>query len=310
MSYQQADFSVLSQGRYGLGFHWTTDTVGHGGEKLPYAEAVARFDVANFIDQAVSLGADHVLFTSVHALQQYPGPHPVIEQLLPGRTCQRDLIGEIAEGLARRGMRFILYYHHGTDGLMDPDWQLACGARKPDQREFYENYNNIVRWMGQRYGKTVTAFWFDAGYALQARGGVPWQQMTEAAKAGHPGRLVAYNSGIENLQMYTIYQDYWAGETTRLNFLPRGLMTPVLMPWYAFVDWHCHREFAGCGQWVLDAPAAKMDWPAPPVEALEAFYRRFQAVGGAVTFNMLCRQDGSIIDEDRQIMRQLKERLQ
>jgi hypothetical protein len=40
--------------------------------------------------------------------------------------------------------------------------------------------------------------------------------------------------------------------------------------------------------------------------AVAAYLRRFQAVGGTVTFNLLCYQDGSALDTDLQVMKQLK----
>ena len=46
-----------------------------------------------------------------------------------------------------------------------------------------------------------------------------------------------------------------------------------------------------------------LDWPPPPVEAVTAYLRRFQAQGGTVTFNLLCYQDGSAYPSDLETMK-------
>jgi hypothetical protein len=151
------------------------------------------------------------------------------------------------------------------------------------------------------------AWWFDAVYSLMERSTPPFERITAAAKAGHADRLVAYNSGIETHTLYTLCQDYWAGETNRLNYVPRGgNLTPAGLPWYSLTSWHTHHEEPMCGGWTMDAETRDLDWPPPPVEAVAAYLRRFQAVGGTVTFNLLCHQDGSALDTDLQVMKQLK----
>ena len=51
-------------------------------------------------------GADYVMFTVAHALQKLPCPHPVLDEILPGRTTQRDLVGEIADAVQHHGKHF------------------------------------------------------------------------------------------------------------------------------------------------------------------------------------------------------------
>ena len=53
---------------YGLFVHWQTDTAAAGGPTLPFREAVDRFPVTAFADQAAETGAGYVIFTITHVL--------------------------------------------------------------------------------------------------------------------------------------------------------------------------------------------------------------------------------------------------
>lgn len=307
MSYQRASFEPLRQSGYGIGFHWTTWNWPREGEPVSFEEAVETFDVAAFVEQAVEAGAGHVLITTTHEKHHLAGPNSEVDRILSGRTSKRDLLMEIADGLAAANIRLMLYYHHGCgEPTQDTDWQDAMGSKKLDQTDFYDRYCRILGWMGEHYGPKAIAWWFDAGYSLMARSAPPFARMTAAAKAGHPDRLVAYNAGIEEHTLYTVCQDYWAGEMNRLNYVPRGKLTPAGLPWYSLTSWHAHHEMPMCGGWNIDAETRDLDWPPPPVEAVAAYLRRFQAVGGTVTFNLLCHQDGSALDTDLAVMKQLK----
>jgi alpha-L-fucosidase len=300
MSYQMADFAPLAESGYGVGLHWTTATMPREGEPVPYEQAVAQFDVPRLVEQLDAVGAGHLLLTSTHSKHTFPCPHPVVDEILPGRTCERDLLGELADALSAAGKRFIVYYNSGTHAG-DPQWREASGADNDPER-FFENWQEIIGHLGERYGSKMTAWWFDGGYELEdigeRMGGTPWADLTRAAKAGHADRLICYNPGIENLHSYTERQDYWAGEVCRLNYIPRGERTPMGLPWYAFVSWHGDSRKPRCGHWVMDAENRELPWRSPPAEAVAPMVREFRAAGGAVTFNVFCYQDGSIYDTD------------
>lgn len=307
MGYRRADFAPLRESAFGVGLHWTTATMPREGEPLPYERAVAEFDVPALVERVEAMNAGHVLFTSTHSRHWFPCPHPVVDEILPGRTCERDLLGDLARALAEAGKGFIVYYNSGIHAG-DPEWRHASGA-DDDPERFFSNWQQIIAQLGERYRENVAAWWFDGGYELQAVGekigGTPWPDLTEAAKAGNVDRFVCYNAGIEKTHSYTEHQDYWAGEVCRLNYIPRGELTPAGLPWYAFVSWHGDSRKPGCGHWVMSAENRELRWNASPAEAAAALVREFSAVGGAVTFNVFCYQDGSIHDGDLATMREL-----
>lgn len=307
MAYTQADFTPLRESLYGVGLHWTTATVPREGKPVAYERAVADFDVPVFVERVEAMGAGHVLFTSTHSLHHIPCPHPVIDRILPGRTCERDLLMDLATALRDAGIRFIVYYNSGIHAG-DPEWRAACGA-EDDPAEFFANWREIMATLGKRYGTLVDAFWVDGAYELDDFPDTPWAELTEAAKAGHPDRLVCYNPGIERQILHTEHQDFWAGEVCRLNYLPRAEMTPTGLPWYAFVSWHGDSRKPGCGHWCMNAENRELSWRAPPARSVIDFVRTFEAVGGAVTFNLLCYQDGTIYEGDEQVMREVADTL-
>ena len=88
--YVRASTDWLAKCRYGIGVHWTAQTVPRHGDPLPFQRAVDAFKLKEFVEQVQDAGGDYVLFTAAHALQMLPAPHPIIDRILPGRTCKRD----------------------------------------------------------------------------------------------------------------------------------------------------------------------------------------------------------------------------
>ena len=258
MPYTRADFAPLRDSVYGVGYCWTTAIIPRHGDPLAYAEAVARFDVDALVAQAVVMGAGHVLFTATHSEHRMPGPNAAIDRILPGRTCERDLLMDLADGLAGAGIGFMIYYNSGIHAG-DPQWRQAVGADEDDPSGFFDNWGAVVGCMGERYGPKVMGLWVDSGYELRDLGDTPWEKLTAATKAGHPDRVVCYNPGIERYEAYTEFQDYWAGETSRLNYIPRGALTPAGLPWHAFVSWYGDSRAPLCGVWIWEEKDASHD---------------------------------------------------
>ena len=160
--YKRASTDWLAKCRYGVGVHWTAQTVPRHGSPLPFQKAVDAFDVRKFVDQLTYAGADYLLFTATHALQMLPAPHPVIDKILPGRTCKRDLIVELADALAAKEMPLLVYYNHSCNGQDDPQWRKAVGYDSQDKQRFAQNLIDIIAWMGERYKDKIKAWWSTA----------------------------------------------------------------------------------------------------------------------------------------------------
>ena len=215
----------LAKAKYGLFFHWTsglkTDeawkaTWPRRGERKPFPENVEAFGVNAFVDMVRETGAGYIIFSATWASHCFPAPIKEIDKIMPGRTSKRDLIGEIANGLEKHGIKLMLYYHPG-----DSVW------REKTKGSFIDNWEAVISEVGRRYGTKLAGWWFDGG-AGYYQSNMPFDRMAEAAKAGNPDRLITYNNG-NFWPKLTDFQDYLAAEGAHfwvdqslLRYLPKG----------------------------------------------------------------------------------------
>ncbi len=192
-------------------------------------------------------------------------------------TCSETL----PTHLAQRGIRLILYYHHGVG---DYEWSRNSGFYRKDKTQFFDNEAAVLKEMGNRYRDRVAGWWFDDRFPLQ-----PFERLWQAAKAGNPARLVAFNSWI--LPMATPFQDYYAGELAGALKLP---------PEKGYFDAHGPQSgLAGQILILLDDPwnHGSRDQPIkPPLfkdEDLIRYVRTLNERGIPVTMNIGVYQDGT-----------------
>ncbi len=215
----------MADAKYGLFFHWTSSKTNsasatyppHGLNKL-FPANVESFDADAFAKMVSGTGAGYIIFTSTWAEHSFPAPIQAIDRVLPGRTSKRDLLMQIADALAKHGVRMMLYYHLGVS---DPEWWKAT------KDNFVENWCAITREVGERYREKLAGWWFDGGEAYYTMN-APFDRLAESAKAGHPGRVIAYNNG-NFWPKFTDFQDfvgaegphYWVDDSLN-RYLPAG----------------------------------------------------------------------------------------
>ena len=79
-TYQRANTDWLAQCRYGVGVHWTAQTVPRVGPPLPFQKAVDAFDVQQFTDALVYASVEQL-----HRLGAALGPKGAGEKAGAGR---------------------------------------------------------------------------------------------------------------------------------------------------------------------------------------------------------------------------------
>ena len=299
--YQRADTTWLAKCRFGVGVHWTAETVPRHGPRQPFQQAVEAFDLAGFMAAVEHAGADYVLLTATHALQMLPAPHDVLDKILPGRTCRRDLIRELADALQAKRKYLLIYYNHSCNGKQDAAWEQAVGYHDPDKRRFAENLLEIISWMGDRYGRHLRAWWFDSPYSVDPRGPhnsvttdltgfqFPWERFTVAAKTGYADRLVTYNAGVNETFLYTTHQDYWAGELVSLANPAHTRYSQNGLQWFG---WTC-LEDRGWVHTQLDQP---IPLPLYTDEEVIHFVKTCNTHLAPMTFNVGIYQDGTMAE--------------
>jgi alpha-L-fucosidase len=81
----------------------------------PFEEASTNFDANNWADFFAEAGAEYVVMVTKHHDGYCLWPSEIINPNRPNWFSKRDFVGELADAVRARGMRFGLYYSGGLD---------------------------------------------------------------------------------------------------------------------------------------------------------------------------------------------------
>lgn len=209
---------------YGVMFHWTSQSMPRMGPAKSYCDAVRDFDARRFADMVSAMGAGFVIFTTSHAGFYFPGPNPVIDSVLPGRTCPRDLVGDLADALGQHHIRLELYLNPGHD---DTPWWQRTHFDEPDKSAYFRLWRQMVAQIGRQYGTRLAGFWFDDAAFTYYPFNPSWQELAAAARTGNPDRLLTFNSWIlpKLSDFYDVYggeNAWWEPQYEDHQYLPPG----------------------------------------------------------------------------------------
>lgn len=297
------------EAKYGVMFHYSPTVYPRHGKRKPFNQAVRDFNVDRFAEMVATTGAGYVFFFVSHALFWFPAPIKTVEEILPDRTCDRDLIADIAKALEKYGIRLLLYYNPAY--YDDIDWRIAAGWGRrlhiQTEREcgynekwntdpFYENQIRILEEIGERYGHSVWGYWFDNGYPHQL-----FERQMQACKVGNKDRIIGYNSGI--YPKITDFQDFFAAEFGCSLILPpkgyfdKGGAQEGLQPHGTiFID----------GAWHHFLPETEIKPLHFTTESLINYTRECIARKQVLTINMCMYQDGTISKDSLEQMKFLR----
>ncbi len=172
-----------------------------------YVDAVNAFDVEAFADMVEETGASWCFFTTSHGLMFIPGPIQAVENISPNRTTSRDLIMEVADALAARGIKTLLYFHMGS---MDDAWMNAVGYKTKDKTTYFNNLTSILTEISTRYGNKVWGYFLDDFYKrYYSSDQLPLEGLFDALKTGSTNnKAVMYN--INNNVAPSVFLDAMA----------------------------------------------------------------------------------------------------
>lgn len=196
----KADVQWMVDGKYGLFVHFSSLSVPFkGGPKLgeQYQKLVNAFDVDVFVEKVVEMGASWVTFTCAHGTQHWPGPSKTIDALKTGFTCERDLIRELIDGLAKHNIRLMLYYNPNS-GMEHLYGNTYGNGNTPDPTGYFEFLENHLREVSLRYGEDLatTAGYIDDGGWKVYQLDPPWEKFVKAIKAGNPNAPVGISQNL------------------------------------------------------------------------------------------------------------------
>ena len=297
----QRDTAWLKNAKYGVFFHYLP-----GGPS--WQEAINSFDVPAFARQMEEAGAAYVVVTLGQNNGYYCSPNSVYEKYAgyaPHTRCsQRDLPMELADALAQRHIRLMLYLpsrspqqdKQAMQGLSD------VGEQEPAPQEFTRKWSEVIREWSLRYGPKVSGWWFDGSYNTKGWDDLTqpynWHTWAAACRAGNTQSLLAFNPGTDLKHAFTALcdeQDYTAGEQNEWTATPAKFPAPPGVQWQVL-------SFLG-SNW------AKADGPHLTDTAMIDYIRNVNAQGGTVTMDVHVAADGKVFEPHLQQLIAIKQAL-
>ena len=298
----------FSDAKYGVFFQWGQWGYPQSGEKKKWPQMVDDFDVEKFANTMQDIGAGYVIWSPMWRSYYFPAPIKAIEDLVPGRTSKRDLIGDLISALGKRGIKLMLYYQCGRG---DREWRAANWSKNEDPNnwgvdpDFRKHWGDIITEIGMRYGKGLAGWLDDEGEYPK-----PFEVIARQMKAGNPDRIISINDWVR--PRLTDFQDYQFGEGfTGLNN-GAGIRYPngPERGGNGIYEKGPHKGLQAHGCFVLDGP----DWGVfrpnqtinPPQfknEQLTSMVEEAVARKIPLSFCLLMYEDGTMSEKSLEAMR-------
>jgi hypothetical protein len=295
----KSDTSWLNEAKFGFMCQCGEWAYPPHGPRKPWPKMAEDFDVEKFADMVDSTGAGYAVWSATWATYYFPAPIKAIDAIMPGRTSQRDLIGEMADALRKRNIRLILYYHLGHDrNAANGSWWSKNWVSPDDKTLFLDNWCAIIGEVGERYGDRLAGWLFDDELVYYP---APYERLGKAAKAGNKARIISYNPWIQ--ARGTDFQDFQFGEGLTGDELPASARG--IWPAGPMKGLHAHGNFQIDGpDWGINKPDTVITPPRLTPEkavqiGLDAAERNI-----ALSWNMLMYDDGSVSDASLKLLQQ------
>jgi len=129
-------------------------------------EVANNFDVDQFVDDMKKIGPEYVIFTAWHGGMFPLFPSKKMDEWVgPGHCSQRDVIGEILDGLNAVGIKVILYTQPDEAKNFNSEDQADVNYTRANNITFNNFVNDVYAEMIDRYGTKISGMWFDNGSA-------------------------------------------------------------------------------------------------------------------------------------------------
>jgi len=283
-------------------FQWGEWGYPRHGNKKPWPRQIEDFPVNQFANMVQETGAGYVVWSATWRTYYFPAPIKAIDAILPGRTSERDLIGDLADALGKRNIRLLLYYHCGKG---DKEWEARNWSTTNwnvmgVDPLFRHNWISLITEIGQRYGRMLAGWLIDEGWYPS-----PFEQQGKALKAGNPNRIVSFNSWV--LPRLTEFQEFHFGEgytgldnwggTLYPEGPPEGGTGIYLRGPQKGLQAHGCLIFDGATygpEWGIWKPDTTISPPRFTGEQIETMVRNAKERRFVLSFNLLMYEDGSV----------------
>jgi len=309
--WKRADCDWFMRAGWGAFTHYLCSLYSPEGADTPaekWYAMVESFDVEALAQQLDDVGAPYYFITLGQGSGHYCAPNEAYDRYVgiePSKCSPRDLVSDIADALAPRGIRLLVYIPSDPSWGDPASWQ-PLGWQPPKERtdkrlaEFQERWQDVLREWSLRWGGKVCGWWVDGCYHaddMYRHADPPnFRTFAEAMKAGNPDALVAFNPGVKvPVICHSEYEDYTAGELSGdLAVGGWGLGDNPdycnFGPVQRMVDGAQFHVLNFLGPWWAAAP------PRFPTELVVGYTRYVNAHHGVVTWDVPISADGRIPD--------------
>ena len=214
----RVDTTWLSQSKYGLFFQYGSwGYPNNVGSRKSVDQQAKDFYVPGFVKMVKDSGASYVVWSFSWWGYRPDMPVPTVDAVIGdgSYTAQRNLIGEIAAALKAEGIRFVLYYHTGSEETAANSWwpkQSFPSSTFPsrgtgDRSVFFNNWSAVMEDIGTALGTNLDGYFFDDGMIYYP---ARFEELEAFARTGNPNRFVSWNSWV--MPRFTDFQDVSFGE--------------------------------------------------------------------------------------------------
>jgi hypothetical protein len=216
----EGNLAFFAKAKMGLFVHYTYSFPGYeyghtydepGGVAVSDVNALANgFDAEAFANVAESMGVEYVTFTVFHAGMSALFPSQVLENLMPGKAAERDVIRDLLDELTGRNIKLVLYFHPVDGHDLTSEQQVLTGWG--NYSLWNDFINDLVDEIGKRYGEGVAGFWLDGA---PGTGQIDGPRLKETIRSNNPDAAVWVNYGIRynDNGVFTGLSDFVASET-------------------------------------------------------------------------------------------------
>jgi len=180
----------------------------------------------------------------------FTGPNILLEEIDANMAPSRDLLGEVALGLSKIGIKTIVYFD--SRGPQSKNFDQYCVGDKGNNSAcrniigIQKNWarflkdkginnhaaiaQNCIEYYSKKYGNLISGWWFDAGPDAD------YSSFSQAARTGNQSAAVAFNKHLSSgsliagygakgekvfaraLSVETMDEDYTAGHPTPMHY--------------------------------------------------------------------------------------------
>lgn len=302
----------MQDGPFGVMVHYLKGIFPVEGKPDPDFNAqVSQFDVHLFADKVAQSGAKWLIFTLGQNTGFYCSPNAYLESLISGCCSDRDLVGEIAQAVHDRGMKFIAYLPAEIDLQSEAFREaLAWDSSGSDKAEFQKRYQQMIATWSKQHGKLIDGWFFDGCYDARGKGFMrtdDWDNSrfdakawSDAIRTGNSKAVFCMNGGVGFIHSILPNQDFVGGEFNDLSFKPDG-PTSFGMQNHALTWIDCF--------WMHNKEYGSIVPPRFTDDELVDFVSHHRKVGSCVTLNMGIYEDGQLPEESLEQLGRLWQRL-